>query len=86
MDNISGYIEQFVLDKLNTFNEGRNTDKGMYFILLPNKKNGLLHTLVLQPDSGISSECFSLHTGCERYKFSGKSDENDSQLFRQADG
>lgn len=38
MDNISGYIEQFVLDKLNTFNEGRNTDKGMYFILLPNEK------------------------------------------------
>lgn len=38
MDNISGYIEQFVLDKLNTFNEGRNTDKGVYFILLPNKK------------------------------------------------
>ena len=38
MDNISGYIEQFVLDKLNTFNEGRNTDKGVYFILLPNEK------------------------------------------------
>ena len=38
MDNISGYIEQFVLDKLNTFNEGRNTDKDVYFILLPNEK------------------------------------------------
>ena len=38
MDNISGYIEQFVLDKLNTFNEGRNTDKGVYYILLPNEK------------------------------------------------
>lgn len=38
MDNISDYIEQFVLDKLNTFNEGRNIDKGMYFILLPNEK------------------------------------------------
>lgn len=38
MDNISGYIEQFVLDKLNTFNEGRNTDKGVYFILFPNEK------------------------------------------------
>lgn len=38
MNNISDYIEQFVLDKLTTFNEGRNTDKGVYFILLPNEK------------------------------------------------
>ena len=43
MDNISGYIEQFVLDKLNTFNEGRNTDKGVYFILLPNEKRLITH-------------------------------------------
>lgn len=38
MGNISDYIEQFVLDKLDTFNEGRNTDKGVYYILLPNEK------------------------------------------------
>lgn len=36
MSNISDYIEQFVLDKLNMFNEGRNEDKGVYYILLPN--------------------------------------------------
>lgn len=38
MSNISDYIEQFVLDKLNMFNEGRNEDKGVYYILLPNEK------------------------------------------------
>ena len=38
MSNISDYIEQFVLDKLNVFNEGRNEDKGVYYILLPNEK------------------------------------------------
>lgn len=38
MSNISDYIEQFVLDKLNLFNEGRNEDKGVYYILLPNEK------------------------------------------------
>lgn len=38
MSNISDYIEQFVLDKLDTFNEGRNADKGVYYILLPNEK------------------------------------------------
>ena len=38
MNNISDYIEQFVLDKLNLFNEGRNEDKGVYYILLPNEK------------------------------------------------
>lgn len=38
MSNISDYIEQFILDKLNTFNEGRNTEKGVYYVLLPNEK------------------------------------------------
>lgn len=38
MDNIADYIGQFVVDKLNTFNAGRNADKGVYFILLPNEK------------------------------------------------
>lgn len=38
MSNISDYIEQFVLDKLTEFNEGRNADKGVYYILLPNEK------------------------------------------------
>lgn len=38
MSSITDYIEQFVLDKLNVFNEGRNTDKGVYYILLPNTK------------------------------------------------
>lgn len=38
MSKISDYIEQFVLDKLQVFNEGRNEDKGVYFILLPNEK------------------------------------------------
>ena len=38
MSNISDYIEQFVLDKLNMFNEGRNEDKGVYYILLLNEK------------------------------------------------
>lgn len=38
MSYILDYIEQFVLDKLNMFNEGRNEDKGVYYILLPNEK------------------------------------------------
>lgn len=38
MGHISNYIEQFVLDKLNQFNEGRDEEKGVYYILLPNEK------------------------------------------------
>lgn len=39
MNSITDYIEQYILDKLNAFNEGRNADKGVYFILLPNEKS-----------------------------------------------
>lgn len=39
MSSITDYIEQYILDKLNAFNEGRNADKGVYFILLPNEKS-----------------------------------------------
>ncbi|WP_455640748.1 exodeoxyribonuclease X C-terminal domain-containing protein [Parabacteroides sp.] len=38
MSNLTDYIEQFVLDKLNEFNAGRNADKGVYYMLLPNEK------------------------------------------------
>lgn len=38
MAGISDYIEQFVLDKLKRFNEGRASDKGAYYILLPTPK------------------------------------------------
>lgn len=39
MGNISDYIEQFVLDKLKAFNDGKNPEKGIYYILLPNSKS-----------------------------------------------
>lgn len=38
MAGISDYIEQFVLDKLKRFNEGRSSGKGVYYILLPTVK------------------------------------------------
>lgn len=38
MAGMSDYIEQFVWDKLNRFNEGRSSGKGVYYILLPNDK------------------------------------------------
>lgn len=51
MGNISDYIEQFVLDKLNTYNVGRNSDKGVYFILMPNEKTAYYTLWFFNPDA-----------------------------------
>ena len=41
---ISGEIQKMILDKLNTFNRGKTSDKGRYYILLPTSKT-LYYTL-----------------------------------------
>lgn len=38
MGEIFEYIEQFVIDELKRFNAGRRSDKGIYYVLLPNSK------------------------------------------------
>ena len=41
---ISGEIQKMILDKLNTFNRGKTSDKERYYILLPTSKT-LYYTL-----------------------------------------
>ena len=41
---LSGEIQKMILDKLNTFNRGKTSDKGRYYILLPTSKT-LYYTL-----------------------------------------
>lgn len=41
---ISGEIQKLILEKLNAFNQGKTSDKGRYYILLPSEKT-LYYTL-----------------------------------------
>lgn len=51
MGGISDYIEQYVIDELKHFNEGRKSDKGIYYILLPTLKTAYYTLWFYNPEA-----------------------------------
>lgn len=55
---MSEEITKIVLDKLNAFNRGKETDKGRYYIVLPNTKTAYYTLWFFDPDANYHSTIY----------------------------